>query len=156
MRKKVIADKETHKHPIIYSSLGEQMNNISRGSSLVVPPKLIVCTSRSKGKGRPSILSSLSRYSLRTHNLRKMNCFSRAVSVLANWSCWGRKGGREGEGEGEGGGREGGRERGIQCNLLLFCDLNIPLLPFFSQLQYTPSYHGQFDHIYHMAEVGLV
>ena len=58
------------------------------------------CTSRSKGKGRPSILSSLSRYSLSTQSRRKMNCFSSATSELANWSCWGERG--------EGG---GGRKR---------------------------------------------
>ena len=43
-------------------------------------------TSRSKGNGSPSILSSLSRYSLSTHNRRKMNSFSRNVD-LASWSC---------------------------------------------------------------------
>ena len=76
--------------------------------------------------------------------------------MLANWSCWGEEG-REREREG---GRERGREgegRSEEYSVICFSfAISIPLLPFFSQLQYTPSYHGQFDHIYHMDEVGLV
>ena len=124
-------------------------------------------TSRSKGKGRPSILSSLSRYSLSTHSRRKMNCFSIATSELANWSCWGEWG--EGGGEGGEGGGEGGEGRGGKWGRENKDKLNrselygysgsrspSPLPPSSSPLQCILSCRGQPAHRSHRDEAGWV
>ena len=77
VRKKVISNKETHKHPVINGPLkGEEMGEeeererarkggeywVGRGHTLEQNVGKRIGTSMSKGKGSPSILSSLSKY----------------------------------------------------------------------------------------------